>query len=138
MSRRDFHHDAVVRALEREGWTITDDPLKLSYGARNLYVDLGAENVLAAEKANHTIAVEIKSFIGASSMNDLEKALGQYTLYRGLLKKLQPQRQIYLAVPSFAYEDVLTDSFGQLVMDEYQLHLIVFDENKEEILKWLP
>lgn len=27
--RRDLYHDAVVRALEKAGWTITADPLRL-------------------------------------------------------------------------------------------------------------
>ncbi len=40
------------RALERDGWTITHDPLRLRWGAKDLYVDLGAEQILAAEKAS--------------------------------------------------------------------------------------
>ncbi|HBQ97484.1 MAG: hypothetical protein J7524_04075 [Roseofilum sp. Belize BBD 4] len=32
---------------------------------------------LSAEKDNQKIAVEVKSFIGKSRINDLEKALGQ-------------------------------------------------------------
>ena len=52
MPQRDLHHDTVVQALEKAGWTITDDPLHLGYGDRNLYVDLGAENVLAAKKGH--------------------------------------------------------------------------------------
>ena len=32
---------------------------------RAIYVDLGAEKLLAAEKEGHKIAVEIKNFIGA-------------------------------------------------------------------------
>ncbi|NJL65136.1 MAG: fatty-acid oxidation protein subunit alpha, partial [Methylacidiphilales bacterium] len=35
--------DTVVQALINDGWEITDDPLVLSYGGRELYVDLGAE-----------------------------------------------------------------------------------------------
>ncbi len=65
MRQRDFQHNATVRALEKAGWTITDDPLHLGYGDRNLYVDLGAENFLAAEKDHRLIAVEVKGFGGA-------------------------------------------------------------------------
>ena len=57
MPQRDLHHACVVHALEKEGWTITDDPFRLEYGRRNLYVDLGAEDLLAAEKDRRRIAV---------------------------------------------------------------------------------
>lgn len=50
MPERDFFHDAVKSALVKEGWTITNDPLFIEFGGIDLYVDLGAEKVLAAEK----------------------------------------------------------------------------------------
>lgn len=30
MPAKDIYHDMVVNALKKEGWVITDDPLKLS------------------------------------------------------------------------------------------------------------
>jgi len=50
MPARDAYHDQVRHALERDGWTITHDPLRLKVRRRKLYVDLGAERFLAAEK----------------------------------------------------------------------------------------
>jgi hypothetical protein len=47
---RDVFHDHVRLALERDGWAITHDPLRLSVRRQPLYVDLGAERVLAAVK----------------------------------------------------------------------------------------
>ncbi len=137
MPRRDLYHKAVAKALEKGGWTITDDPLRLNYGTRNLYVDLGAENLLAAEKDDRLIAVEIKSFAGESDMHDLEMALGQFVLYRGVLAKVDPERTLYLAIPGFAFDDVFADQFGQLVIEQHDLRLVVFEEDKEEILRWL-
>jgi hypothetical protein len=29
MAAKDVFHDAVIKGLEKEGWIITDDPLKL-------------------------------------------------------------------------------------------------------------
>jgi hypothetical protein len=52
-------------------WTITHDPLTLAFGVHNLYVDLGAERVIAAERAGEQIAVEIKSFVGPSELSIL-------------------------------------------------------------------
>ncbi len=66
MPVRDIYHDAVRRALIKDGWTITHDPLRLDWGGTDMYVDLGAERLLAAEKGEQRIAIEIKSFIGAS------------------------------------------------------------------------
>lgn len=66
MPARDIYHDTVKTALEKEGWIITDDPLTLRFGGRQLMVDLGAEHLLAAEKEGQRIAVEIKSFAGLS------------------------------------------------------------------------
>jgi len=61
MPARDIYHDHVKAALVKDGWTITDDPLKLSFGRKNIYVDLGAERLIAAAKGGQKIAVEIKS-----------------------------------------------------------------------------
>ena len=138
MPQRDFDHDTVVRALEKNDWTITDDPFRLEYGRRSLYVDLGAENLLAAEKDRQKIAVEIKGFAGASDMRDLEVALGQYVLYRDVLAEIEPSRTLHLAIPSFAYEEVFSDKLGQLVVRQQQLRLIVYEEEEQEIVRWVP
>ena len=54
MPAKNVYHDTVIQALTADGWTITDDPLRLSYGGRDLFVDLGTERLtLAAEKAGH-------------------------------------------------------------------------------------
>ena len=85
MPARDQYHHQVKNALVKDGWTITHDPLRLKWGAKDLYVDLGAERLLNAEKGHRKIAVEVKSFAGPSEIDDLEKALGQYLLYHDVL-----------------------------------------------------
>jgi len=72
MPQRDYHHQAVRNALTKEGWTITHDPLTVPFGVRKVYLDLGAERLLGAERGNERIAVEIKSFIGVSEVADRE------------------------------------------------------------------
>jgi len=81
MPARDRYHDQVKNALIRDGWTITHDPLHVRWGKKDMYVDLGVEQILAAEKGSRKIAVEVKSFLGLSEMADLEQAIGQYTVY---------------------------------------------------------
>ncbi len=76
MPARDLYHNAVVNALVKDGWSITHDPYTLSIGFRDVYIDLGAERVIAAERGRDKIAVEIKTFQGASDIRDLEIAIG--------------------------------------------------------------
>ena len=106
MPARDIYHDSVKNALIKDGWTITHDPLRLSWGGKDLYVDLGAERLLAAEKAGQKIAVEIKSFVGDSEVDDLEKAIGQYVVYHAVLAEREPTRVLYLAVSRDALQDI--------------------------------
>ncbi|MBP0015960.1 MAG: hypothetical protein J7647_00195 [Cyanobacteria bacterium SBLK] len=70
MSARDAFHQIVRTALDKDGWKITHDPYPLQAGSLNLAIDLGAEKIIAAERANQKIAVEIKSFLGASKISD--------------------------------------------------------------------
>jgi hypothetical protein len=76
MAAKDVFHQHVRHALEKDGWTITDDPFSLRWLGRTLQIDIGAERLIAAERGAEKIAVEIKSFVGASAMADLENALG--------------------------------------------------------------
>jgi hypothetical protein len=48
MSAKDIYHDAFVRALQKDGWTITNDPLTIPVEGTNLLIDVGAERVVAA------------------------------------------------------------------------------------------
>jgi len=85
---KDLYHDLVVKALLADGWTITDDPRYLVYGSHSMYVDLGVEReTLAAERQGERIAVEIKSFLSHSPVDDLQEALGAYLLYRAVSRK---------------------------------------------------
>jgi len=137
MPAKDVYHDAVRKALVKDGWTITEDPYRLTWGERDFYVDLGAERVLAAEKGGNCIAVEVKSFIGSSPMHDLELALGQFLLYRSILEEQDPDRVLFLAIPNEPAE-ILNEPVGQLLIAKHVIKAIVFDPNKEEILRWIP
>jgi len=124
--------------LTADGWTITDDPLRLEYGERDLYVDLGAErSTLGAEKAGRKIAVEVQSSLGRSPLRDLEQGIGQYQVYRTILAESEPDRQIYMAVPVRVYEGLLSEKFGQLIVSRLGLRVLVFDHEPERVIKWI-
>ena len=85
MPARNLHHNSVKTALIKDNWNVTHDPLSLKWGIKYLYVDLGAEKLLTAEKGTSKIAVEVKSFTGLSEMRELEVAIGQYLVYNDSL-----------------------------------------------------
>ena len=106
MPRKDHIHEAVKSSLTKEGWIITHDPLFIEYGQEDMYVDLGAERLLAAERGAEKIAVEIKSFVGTSTLTELHKALGQYQIYLAVLEKIEPERRLFLALSKTAFEEL--------------------------------
>ncbi len=137
MPARDIYPNNVKNALIKDQWTITHDPLTLKFGKKDLYVDLGARQLLAAQKAECKIAVEIKSFTGRSDVDDLEKALGQYVLYQDVLSELEPERALYLAVPSSVFDDLFEEPIGKLLLRNRRLRLISFDPEQEVIRQWI-
>lgn len=137
MPAKDIYHDTVKNALIKDGWIITNDPLKLTIGSRSLYIDLGAEKLIAAQKGSQKIAVEIKSFISPSPINDLENALGQYILYQNILQTTDVERILYLAIREEVYNDLFTEPIGQLLLNNKQIKLIIFNPDKEELSAWI-
>ena len=138
MPAKDRYHDVVKNALIKDGWTITHDQLRLKWGTKDMYVDLGAEKMLTAERAGQKIAVEVKSFAGASELDDIEDALGHYFLYRSVLGRTEPERKLYVAIHREVFLDVFEEPLGRLLLEDYKLSLIVFDVDSEEIHKWIP
>lgn len=136
MPAKDIYHDAVKNALIKDDWTITADPYFIIYKKLKLIADLSAESALSAQKGNNKIVIEIKSFINPSFIYDLERAVGQYIIYRNFLKKTAPDHQIYLALSQLVYQANFDETI-QIVVDENQLKLIIVDTEKEIITKWI-
>lgn len=82
-------------------------------------------------------AVEIKSFIGRSLVADSEQALGQFVLYRGLLRRAEPERSLYLAVDGQTFGCLFAAPLGQLLLDDERLQVSVFDPQRVEVLQWI-
>jgi hypothetical protein len=137
MSAKDIFHDAVKHGLEKEGWIITDDPLSLKFGDTRIYIDLGAQRVLAAQKDNEKIAIEIKTFTGDSILFNFHVAIGQFINYQLVLENKEPSRLLYLAVPEEIYQTFFQSLLAQSVIKKYQIPLIIYDPQKEVILQWL-
>jgi hypothetical protein len=138
MSALDKSHQAVRNALIKDGWTITDDPLTLRVGERKLFVDLGAERLIAAEKGTRKIAVEIKTFRRVSSVEDLQDALGQFVMYRDLLAESEPEREVFVAVPDEALDGIFSEELGQILLRRGSIRVFGYDSDQEVITQWLP
>jgi len=138
MPARDKFHEAVKQALIAEGWQITADPFLLQWGGVDLYVDLAAEKMIAAEKAGQKIAVEIKSFIGPSFVAEFHMAVGQYIDYRQALQNKEAERALYLAIPTDTYKTFFMLPFAQSVVTSQHIQLIVYDVVREVIVAWIP
>ncbi len=136
MPAKDIFHDTVKRALEKEGWTITHDPLPVAAGDVGMSIDLGAEKLIAAEKEGQKIAVEIKSFLGKSAIYDFHLAVGQFINYRLALKEIESSRLLYVAIPVEANRDFFSRPFVQSAVEENQMKLIVYDSDMEVIVEW--
>ena len=137
MSRKDTYHELVKQALSRAGWTITHDQYTFFNSQPQLSTDLGAERLIAAERGAEKIAIEIKSFLQMSQVTDLERAIGQYTLYLWHLEAQEPDRTLYVAVPTHAYDGIFSTPVGRMTRQRLAMKLIVFDVLGKGDLQWI-
>jgi XisH protein len=134
---RDIYHKIVRAALEKDGWTVTDDPFTLKVGGRSTFIDLGAEKLFAAEKDDQRIAVEVKSFISPSPVKDLEQALGQYIMYSQVLDSQNINRALYLAISKDVFSDFFSEELPQLMIKRNSLKILTFDVDLVEVAQWI-
>jgi hypothetical protein len=134
---KDLFHNTVKIALQKDGWNITHDPYQLRYGMVDVYIDLAAEEAIAAEKEGRKIAV-VKSFAGGSNISDFHTALGQFLNYRIAIEvSKEPERILYLAVPTDTYEMFLKFEPVKTVIERYTVRLIIYSPNQEVIDRWI-
>lgn len=127
---KDIFHDNARIALEKDGWLITAQQLRIDLNESYVEIDLMAESLLAAERAGEKIAVEVKSFLGKSLMSEWHTALGQFLDYRDALEEAEPGRILYLALPVDAHNDrAFQGHFIQRRITREQVKLIVLIQN---------
>jgi XisH protein len=134
---RDIIHEPVKKAIENAGWTVTDDQYTVEYAEFTVYADLAAERLLAAKRGIEKIAVEIKSFVRRSPVQDVKDALGSYEMYRAFLAEVEPERKLYLAISEKAYHDTFRLEAVQLLIKRFAMALIVVDVEQKEVVEWI-
>jgi hypothetical protein len=138
MSAKDIFHESVKNALIKDKWIITDDPLSIRIEAMQMYIDLGAEKLIAATKHNQQIAVEIKSFLQDSTLTEFYQSVGQFLIYKQALEIEEPDRELYLAVPLDTYESFFKQLLVQEIIRRYDIKLVIYEPESEEIIQWIP
>lgn len=137
MAAKDKFHEAFRRALIKDGWEITHDPLTFRIEGLTISIDLGAEKLIAAQKEGIKIAVEVKSFISHSPLTDFHAALGQFLNYRLFLSHEEPDRQLYLAIPIDTYKNFFQKEIIQESLQLHSIRIIVYDSLSEVIDLWI-
>ena len=137
MPARDKVHDIVKNALINDGWLITHDPYSMKLGSADLFVDLGAEKLIAAEKGNAKIAVEVKSFLGKSIISETQDAIGQFLMYQVVMSEFEANRVLYLAIEEEIFDNEFSDALKTLLLEKLNIKLLIFRAIEEGIVKWL-
>ena len=92
VAAHDIFHDAVKHALEKEGWLITHDPLSLQIGGVEMYIDLGAEQLIAAEKHGEKVQSKLRALSLFLCSTDFISPLGNtVTISSHSYKKTQSE-----------------------------------------------
>lgn len=136
MPAKDLYHDVIKAALIADNWEITHDPYSLKVLGFQQSIDLGAEKILAAEKENLKIAVEIKSFTGNSFIYDFHHALGQYVNYKIALRKKEPDRALYLGVTKEIFDNYFDSPAVIEAIEEVEMKILVVEVNAIKIVEW--
>jgi XisH protein len=137
VAAKDRFHQVVKTSLTKDGWNVTHDPLQIKVGGVDMEIDLGAERLLAAERGNEKIAVEVKSFLAsASPIYQFHTALGQFINYRAALRREEPDRILYLAVPDLTYNSFFQLDFPASMLQENTVKLLIYDIQLEQIVQW--
>ena len=134
---KDLFHDCVKEAthqgwLEHYRWS-----LRTPGGGVEMYIDLAAEPIIAAQKEDLKIAVEVKCFNGASNISEFHTAHGQFLDYRYALEEEEPDRVLYLAVPERVYQSFFSLQFIERVIQRSQISLVIYEPDEVRIVQWI-
>ena len=134
---KDFYHENVRIALEKDGWKITDDPYIIKVDEVGYEIDFGAEPLIAAQKDENFIAIEVKSFVGPSTINEFHKAVGQFNDYFVALEENDPDRVLFLAIPNEVWDRFFQKPVIQKSLKRIEAKIMVYDPFKNEVVRWI-
>lgn len=134
MPAKDRYHDALKRALVKDGWTIEDEQITLTIDERNFWIDLKASKA----ESQLVILVELKELAEVdSAVEALANALGKFELYKLALRASNISIPLHLAVSEQSFKGILSEKIGQIAIGHAKIPLVVFDSKREEIVRWI-
>lgn len=132
MPAKDAYHDIVVKALKKDGWGVKTKQLYLTIEDRAVWIDI------EAEKTDQVIVVEVKGFENLRSpLTYLYSVVGQYMVYREILRYLELDYDIFLAVPRDAHDTILQEELSQIIIKNIGIKMMVVDMLTEEVISWV-
>ena len=112
MPKKDSAHEIVKVALEKEGWTITD------------------------EKQGEQIAIEIKSFDENTPFYSFYEILGQFLMYElALLEQIEPY-ELFIAISVLGFKKLDDAPIFQRAINKFGLKFIIFEPISQTIIEW--
>jgi hypothetical protein len=137
MPKKDTVHEIVRVALEKENWTITNDPLYVPTASSiNFFIDLGIERVIGAEKQGEHIAVEIKSFDENTPFYSFYEILGQFLIYNLALEEQIKPYELYIAISELGFKKLDDAPIFQRAIKKHALKFIIFEPISQTIIEW--
>lgn len=134
---KDLYHDNVRLALEKDGWRITHDPYPVKVEDVGYEIDFGAEPLIAAEKEEQLIAIEVKSFVGPSTINEFHRAVGQFNDYSVALEIQDPSRVLFLAIPEDIWFRFFQKRIIQKSLARVRAKVLVYNPHTNTLVQWI-
>jgi len=136
MPALDYCHPQIVRALEKDGWRVSDLPLRIKTSERIIYIDIEASQQVNGRQQQIMLA-EIKCFPDReSTTRDLYIGIGQYVIYRAVLKTADINIPLYLTLPESVFTGIF-DSTVQRAIDDNKIKVVVVNLETETITRWI-
>jgi hypothetical protein len=132
---RDKYHQPIKESLELAGWLVYENQ-RLRFGAHNLNIDLIA-HLITADRGMEKIAVEVKDFSSFMPMGRVYEAIGQCLVYKGILQRADPERQLYMGISQAAARILFREMNIQIIVDDYGLRFLIVNIKERRIVEWL-
>lgn len=136
MPALDSCHQQMVNALIKAGWNVNTAPVYLR--AEKLVAIPDIQATLNNGSVQQIIVVEVKCFLDERlDQDELYRAIGQYLVYRQVLRTRQLDIPLYLAIAIQVYQRLFVKQVVNAIIHESRLKLIVVDLEREEVIQWL-
>lgn len=135
MPALDSCHQQIVNALRKAGWKIRDEPYYLLFEDFSVFPDIRASQTNGS--IEEIVIVEVKCFLDEKSyLDELYRAIGQYLIYRNVLRLGGISAKLYLAIPHTVYDRIFLTKATAATISDVKIRLLLVDIDREEIVQW--